>query len=247
MATSYKGARPFISYNGLQVPDSHFAIQWLEENGVTKKLDGGLDAKTASLSEAYRMLAVSLCDLMSMWRWLVPANAQFVQQTILADAPALLRRTIYQTGHKKSLKRFQLAGLARHSRAELLSLADCQLDALATLLGDGQGYLLGTDAPTTLDSAVFGILCQFVLAGNARVHAAAVTMTVAKGAAAALGAPLADFEVARAVTPGMVRYVRRVGHTVFPEFGAGVDDETWRGLEADTRATQAARQRLVSS
>ncbi|KAJ1558931.1 hypothetical protein HK405_012707 [Cladochytrium tenue] len=242
MATSLKGARPFISYNGLQVPDSHFAIQWLEENGVTKKLDGELDAKTASLAEAYRMLAVGLCDLISMWRWLVPANGQFVQQTILAEAPALLRRTIYQTGNKKYLNRFQLAGLARHSRAELLSLADRQLDALATLLGDGQGYVLGTDAPTTLDCAVFGALCQFVLAGNARVHAAAAAkITADKRAAAALGAPLADFEVARAVTPGMVRYVRRVGHAVFPEFAAGVDDETWRGLEADASAAQAAR------
>ncbi|KAJ1560538.1 hypothetical protein HK405_006742 [Cladochytrium tenue] len=263
ISPSFKGATPYISYNGVQIPDSYFAIQWLEEKGITKKLDESLDASKSGVAEAYRMLVVNLCDLLSIWNWIAPKNAPFIQQTLLGGAPSFMKPIIHWMVRRKALKRYKLSGHARHSRAELLSLADRQLDALAALLGSSGGYgeaynydrdqepsyILGTSAPTTLDCAVFGLLCQFVLAGNARVHAAALAAAGSDSAKPPppgqlpLGEPKADVEVARAITPAMVRYVRQVGRKWFPDFAAGVSDETWRGLEADARAAQASRRR----
>ncbi|KAJ1563563.1 hypothetical protein HK405_001605, partial [Cladochytrium tenue] len=211
---------------------------------------------------------------LTMWYWIAPGVESFTQQNLLGGIPSLLQPVIYWIVRRKMLRRYELAGLARHSRAELLSLADRQLDALAALMAgsndaevddfndDGDDdrkppvYVLGTAAPTTLDCAVFGILSQLVLAGNARVQAVAASSSAAAASRGGrsrqppppghqqqpLGAAKVDTELARAVTPGMVQYVRRFGRAWFPDFASGVSYETWRWLEADARAAQAARQ-----
>ncbi|KAI9324409.1 hypothetical protein DFJ73DRAFT_872813 [Zopfochytrium polystomum] len=267
LVPSFKGGMPYITYNGVQVPDSHFAIEWLERNGITTSPDVRLHDADKGLVEAYRQLLVSLSDLLAMWRWINPANASFAQNTLFCQAPVLVRPFIYRDVHSKATKRFRLAGLLSHSRDELVSLADRQLAALSSLLESRQDehgrrqleqheqladepapiFLLGTREPTTLDCAAFGVLSQYVVAGHPRVHAAAVASAAARGDPAAsvraLGVPLSDRAIMRGVTPALVRYVRRVAGAWFGEFAEHIDEETWAGLEAEAAAEAAEGQR----
>ncbi|KAJ1563126.1 hypothetical protein HK405_014446 [Cladochytrium tenue] len=225
---SCKGGMPYLTYNELEVPDTHFAIQWLEKEGFSKGLDGGLDPIAVSNAEAYRVMVINLGEIIAMWRWTHPSNARFAKETMMVKAPQMIRPIAYSRVTGKLRARHWDNGHGRHSRREVVSLADSQLSALSALLADGRDYLLGTPGPTSLDCAAYGVLVQYVVCSSAKVHADAVAAGFKE-----MGVPLGAREVARGVTPELVRYVRRIGEKWFGEFAGNIAAATWEAVEAE--------------
>ena len=67
---SRKGKLPYITYNGVQIPDSYFAQNWLVAEGVVDHLpDDVLDETELGAVEAYRCMLVNLADLVCVGNW----------------------------------------------------------------------------------------------------------------------------------------------------------------------------------
>ena len=156
---SSKGKTPFILFNGKEIPDSTFIINFLNKE-FNVDLNSSLTESEKATSLAFqRLCEENLYWVLVYYRWRVK-NDEFFNQI-----PA---RGLKRIGVKISAK-FQVKpalnanlhgqGMGRHSREEVDSIAERDMGALSSYL-EGKQFFMG-DKPTDVDCSVFGLLAQF--------------------------------------------------------------------------------------
>ncbi len=161
---SPKGKLPFISIqdqeNELLIADSQHIFEHLSQNYpvtlddfLTKEQQAQAYLLTKSLDEnLYWCLVYS--------RWILEDTWPLVNKTFFSSMPLPLRWFVPNLIRKTVKKNLHGQGLGRHSKEEILTIADKSFSALSVLLGD-KSYFYG-DKPCSFDATAYSILCQFI-------------------------------------------------------------------------------------
>lgn len=154
---STKGKTPWMEYNGVDVADSQFCIEYLKKE-LGADLNKHLTAEEYGASRALQKMAEenlywTMCDEMfltddtTVIRNIIPYRGVKLWATLW-----FLRRIIRKEtwGH----------GIGRHSKDEIWSIAVGDLRAISGYLGDKK-FLTG-DEPCEADCGLFGMLAMIV-------------------------------------------------------------------------------------
>ncbi|XP_071099367.1 failed axon connections homolog [Haliotis cracherodii] len=150
---SSKGKTPWIEYNGEQVPDSEFCIEYLSAK-FNVDLNSKFSHSDRAIGRAFRKLAEE--DVY----WYIGLSRCVYDRHRTIFSRLGLRWLIRKILERKALTSAWHHGIGRHSETEVTHIAVGDLKALSDFIGDKR-FLLG-DTPCQEDCAVFGILAQVV-------------------------------------------------------------------------------------
>lgn len=184
---------PFIVDDGVTVPDTTF-IRWHLEKKYGVDFDAGLDASQRATAWAFE----KLCEDNLYWaalseRWMIDSNFYAGPKIFFDAVPAPLRGLVIRKVRADQRRNLYGQGLGRHTRAELMQIAEAGIAALDAHLGD-KPYMMGA-APTSLDAVAFP--------------------TVAACTVKTFETPLADMVAQR---PRLAAYTQRCMTRWFPDF-----------------------------
>lgn len=153
-----KGKLPYINDNGAIVPDSSFILAHLQKKYAVD-LDKGLTAEQRGIGWALE----KMCEEHLYWcvvdaRWMVKANFDKGPRRFFNSAPAPLRPLIIAKIHRDTKRTMHGHGMGRHTREQIETLAACDLDAIAAVLGD-KPFLFGPE-PHATDASVYGFVAS---------------------------------------------------------------------------------------
>lgn len=153
---SPKGQLPFIDDAGVLIADSTFIRAHIERKyGID--FDEGLTARERAEAWAIeRMLENHLGWASGYFRWLDPENFAKGPAHFFDAAPEAIREQLRQDVQGRVAVNIRAVGISRHTRAEIVWLADHSLSALSIVLGE-KPYLMG-ERPCGMDATAFGIL-----------------------------------------------------------------------------------------
>lgn len=152
---------PVIVDDGVTVADSSAIVAHLERKSG-KSLDDGLDdAGRARAHVLKRMFEESLYFVMLWSRWADDAGWEELRPRIEKLVPAPVRWLVPGLIRKRVVASLAAQGTGRHSRDEIYALGEADLEAVATLLGDGR-CLLGEQL-RTIDVIAYSFLANILL------------------------------------------------------------------------------------
>jgi glutathione S-transferase len=158
-----KGKIPYIEEDGRLLGDSTFIRQHLEaKHGA--HFDKGLSGADKAIAWAFE----KMCEEHLYWaivheRWQIKENFDKGPRTFFASAPAPIRPLIIAMIHRDVKRNMKGQGFGRHTRDEIVELANRDTDAIAAFLGD-KPFLMGSDpcgADASVWSSVAGVLCTY--------------------------------------------------------------------------------------
>jgi len=151
-----KGKLPYINDAGEIIADSTFIRRHIEKK-YGFDYDAGLSAEQKAIGWALeRMCEDHLYFALADARWMDDANFAKGPAQFFAAIPMPLRPLVRAAIRRKVGKTLQSQGLGRHSRSEIGDLAEHDIEALATLLGDTP-YLFG-EQPCGADATMFAFV-----------------------------------------------------------------------------------------
>lgn len=151
-----KHKAPYVEDDGEIIQDSTF-IRWHFERKLGEDLDAGLNLEQRAAAWAMeRMLEDRLYHIIVSERWLEPGNFERGPQAFFMGVPEAMRQKVMDDALASLRTMHQRHGLGRHTRAERMMLADCDIAAASALLGE-KIFMFG-DKPTALDAAAYGML-----------------------------------------------------------------------------------------
>ncbi len=157
-----KGKAPFITDDGQTIADTSF-IRWYLENKYGVDLDDGLSPAERGVAWAFE----KLCEDNIYWaimheRWMVDANFDAGPKNFFNSIPGLVRPLVIKTVRGQIKRDLKGQGFGRHSRDEIVRLANRGINAIADFLGE-KPFLMGGE-PCSADamtySTVAGVLCE---------------------------------------------------------------------------------------
>jgi len=156
-----KGKMPFIVEGGKKLGDSTF-IRLLLEQKYGVDFDKHLSANEKGIAwTVEKMLEDNLYWAIVHARWLIDDNFYKGPVHFFDDAPAFIRPLIVSMVRRTVRRNLHGQGLGRHSTAEIATLANKAIDALAAILGD-KPYLMGAHkcgADATAFAFTLSMLC----------------------------------------------------------------------------------------
>ena len=153
-----KGKLPYINDAGEIIADSTFIRRHIEKK-YGFDFNAGLSVEQRAIAWAVeRMCEDHLYFALADARWMDDANFAKGPAQFFAAVPKPLRGVVSAAIRRKVAKTLQFQGLGRHSRSEIGDLAEHDIDALATLLGD-KPYLFG-DRPCGADATMFAFVAS---------------------------------------------------------------------------------------
>lgn len=151
-----KGKLPYIDDGGEIIADSTF-IRWHIEKKYGYDYDAGLSAEQKAIAWALeRMCEDHLYFALADARWMDDANFAKGPAQFFGAVPRPLRAAVSAMVRRKLGKRLQSQGIGRHSRSEICALAERDIAALATLLGEKR-YFFG-EQPCGADATLFAFI-----------------------------------------------------------------------------------------
>jgi len=147
---SPKGKTPWISYNGVDVSDSQFCIEYLNKI-FNKDICSHLSTDNKAFARAYLILIEnSLYWCLAIWRWRHVPGQSKVQRAVAGNRFVLwmIQREVAKQAHGQ--------GMGRHSMEELMHIAELEFRSLSSFLGTKK-FLMG-DQPSEVDCSMFGML-----------------------------------------------------------------------------------------
>ncbi|CAG2230122.1 Failed axon connections homolog [Mytilus edulis] len=146
---SKKGKWPWIEYNGEEIADSEFCIEYLNDKlGID--LDKDFTVKERGIARAFqKMLEENTYWAFVLDRWVYDENWTSCK---VMKIPSL-------TGYfiRRQMKKMAFAhGMGRHNPNEVYHIMELDFKALSNFLGNKK-FLLG-DKPCQADCSVFGLL-----------------------------------------------------------------------------------------
>ncbi|XP_052094046.1 failed axon connections homolog isoform X2 [Mytilus californianus] len=148
-AYSKKGKVPWIEYNGENISDSEFCIEYLN-NKLGIDLDKDFTAKERGIARAFqKMLEENTYWAFGLDRWSYDKDwAAFKAMKVPTLIGYLIRRDVKKMTYAH--------GIGRHSSDEVYHIMELDLKAVSDFLGNKK-FLLG-DKPCQADCSVFGLI-----------------------------------------------------------------------------------------
>jgi glutathione S-transferase len=159
-----KGKLPYLDDDGVKIADSTFIRLHLEQ-----KYGIDFDPQLSAAQKGFAWSVEKMLEDHLYWaalvhpRWMDDASFDKGPRRFFDPVPALLRPFVANMVRGKVRKTLHAHGIGRHSNAEIATLANRGVDAVAGVLGNGS-YLLGTHkcgADATAFAFVSGILCPY--------------------------------------------------------------------------------------
>lgn len=158
-----KGKIPYIDEDGKLLGDSTFIRRHLETNHGAD-FDKGLSAPDKAAAWAFE----KMCEEHLYWaivheRWMIKGNFDKGPRTFFDSTPAQIRPIIVGMINRQVKSNLKGQGFGRHTREEIIDLANRDIDAIAAFLGD-KPFLMGPDpcgADASVWSSVAGVLCPY--------------------------------------------------------------------------------------
>jgi glutathione S-transferase len=153
---------PFLEDGDERIPDSGLIIEYLKRR-FGDPLDRDLDAKqTATGHLIRRTCEQSLYFVLLYSRWIDPAGWRTVKPAFFSPLPFFSRDLVAGMARNDVRRVLHAQGYGRYERNEIYAIGAADLAALAVAMA-GQDYAV-SDAPTSFDATVYGILANILLA-----------------------------------------------------------------------------------
>jgi len=151
---------PYVEYDGNKVADSYFILRELTQYyGVT--LDDHLSEEQASQFELMsRAIDESLYWSLVYSRWVLDEPWAVVKETFFGPLPAPVRWLVPNMVRKDVIKTLYRQGTGRHSKDEILLMADRVFSSLSVLLAENS-YFSG-ERVCSFDATAYGMLAEFI-------------------------------------------------------------------------------------
>lgn len=157
-AFSKKGQSPFILFNGEQIPDSNFIIEYLSKY-FKKDPYPNLNACERATARAFtKMVEENTSWPIFIYRYV--ENIEEYAEYFSTDMPHEDRMRLLNMLKESVGNRARAHGIGRHSTDEIQKIGCDDIQAISDFLGDKK-YMMG-DTPTVVDCSVFGVLSQVV-------------------------------------------------------------------------------------
>lgn len=155
-----KGKLPFIRDGETCVADSSFIIEYLKAR-YGDPLDAWLTpGDRASALALQRLMEEHLYWAVLHLRWIDDANWPGTRQAFFGGLPPMLRAIIPVVARRGMRRELHGHGMGRHSQEEIVALANADVAALASHLGD-KSYMMG-ERPCTLDAIAHAFLANLL-------------------------------------------------------------------------------------
>ena len=156
---SSKGKSPFVLFNGKEIADTTFIINFLNKE-MSVDLNSGLSECEKAISLAFQRLnEENLYWVLVHGRWHVKKEVFFTQFPISGFMRTGMRALAYLQIKPAMDANLHGHGMGRHSKEEIYSIAERDICALSTYLGEKQ-FFMG-ESPSEIDCTLFGTLVQF--------------------------------------------------------------------------------------
>ncbi|XP_028515609.1 failed axon connections homolog [Exaiptasia diaphana] len=156
---SSKGKMPWLEYNGKEIADSNFCIEFLNKEFGVDVDDHLSDEQKGIARSVLVMLEENTYWTMVHYRWLGDFAIEF-RETAYAILPKPIRCLIFAYFQNKTKQYMHGHGIGRHSPEEIYGIAEKDLKAVSAILGEKK-FLFG-DKPCLADAAVFALVYNFL-------------------------------------------------------------------------------------
>ncbi|QBG35686.1 glutathione S-transferase family protein [Litorilituus sediminis] len=161
---SPKGKLPFITVDGTNgketIADSQHIFDYLTEHHQVTLDDWLTDEQKAQAYLLTKSLDENLYWCIVYSRWLNDESWPKVKQAFFGKLPVYLRWFVPNMLRKSVLKTLYRQGTGRHSKAEILAIADKSFAALSQILSDKE-FFFG-DKVCSFDAVAYSFLCQVI-------------------------------------------------------------------------------------
>ncbi|KAG6374474.1 hypothetical protein JVT61DRAFT_4517 [Boletus reticuloceps] len=150
------------------IPDSHFIIQHLVENGLIKDPDeaAGLTSVQRVESRAFQAYVEEVLYLAIVYdRWYVDENYAVTTRETFGDSPWPVRSFMSWFFRWRVTGVLYSAGVGRHSPEEVHRLQKEAFEALEVKYAEHR-YFHGGELPSRIDLTVYGFLANCLTAGS---------------------------------------------------------------------------------
>ena len=153
-----KHKAPYVEDDGEIIQDSTFIRMHFEQK-LGRDLNEGLsDEQRACAWAMERLLEDRLVLALASERWLVDENFYKGPAMFFMDVPEPARQQVMDQVRRDIREAQTGQGWLRHSREERMMLAERDIAAVSTLLGE-KDFMFGEE-PSALDAAAFGVVAS---------------------------------------------------------------------------------------
>lgn len=175
-----KGKMPWIEDGGRVVADSGYIVEHLQRTHGDP-LDTGLAPGDKAVGLAIRrMIEEHLYWTVLYFRWADEPGWTLTRNAFFGRLPPVVKQILPVLARRGMVRELWNQGTGRHSRDEIVALANADVSALAEFLGD-KPYFLG-EHPTSLDATAYAFLANLIevpLEMPVKVHATGFANLVA--------------------------------------------------------------------
>lgn len=151
---------PVIEVEGTEIADSSAILAYLEEKAEAP-LDRGLDAKGRARAHVLKRLFEESLYFVLLWsRWIDEPGWAVTRPILEKVMPAAVRWFVPGIIRRNVAGALNGQGTGRHTRDQIYALGQADLEAVATILGDGP-YLLGEEL-RTVDVTAYAFLANIL-------------------------------------------------------------------------------------
>lgn len=160
-AKAPKGKLPFVRHENMELGDSEFILDYLQQR-FSVTLDEGLSDRDKALARTVRIM----CEEHLYWallynHWQDEQVWPLVREVFFAAVPFPLKKLVGTVSRNSVIKQLYAAGMGRHTQSEVYATAVADIDALAALLGDND-FVLGANV-TRVDASVYASLANLAV------------------------------------------------------------------------------------
>lgn len=153
-----KKKAPWIQDEQRKIGDSSFIIEYLIEKFCVDPNAHLTPAERGQAVAVQRLVEENLYWVMVYDRWVRDENWPILKGSVLGGIPAPVRAFIAPMARRGVRQQLKGHGLGLHSACEIEAIAQRDIDALASILGDRDWFFGST--PTLTDATVFSLLAN---------------------------------------------------------------------------------------
>ncbi len=158
---SPKGTVPWIRDNDLELADTGFIIEHLQQVHGDRLNDGLTVTQLATAHAVRRMVEENLARIIGYTRWLTDENWPVTREVGFGAMDEPWRSNISAKARERIRENMHLHGIGRHTPDEVQSIGLQDVKTIEKLLADST--FLFDNRPREVDASVFGILAQYII------------------------------------------------------------------------------------